>query len=120
MVGDIETGALAERCALILGNAVRDSYVGAFLDAIELPVRFTRKCFEFDGVTYPDPGYAVLCTVVHPGVDGGGVTVVFANSEEAIPPAMFLPMYDRSLVIFKNGRPILRRDFELRNRVTIR
>jgi len=119
-VGDIENGALAERCALILGEAVRDSYVGAFLDAIEFPVRFTSKCFEFDGVTYSDPGYAVLCTAVHPGVDGGGVTVLFANSEEAIPPAMFLPMYDRSMVIFKDGRPILRRDFERRNVVTVR
>lgn len=120
LAGDIETGALAERCALILGAAVRDSYVGAFLDAVEFPVRFTKRCFVFDGVTYADPGDAVLCTVTHPGVAGGGVTVVFANSEAAIPIPMFLPMYDRSLVIFKDRRPILRRDFERRHIVSVR
>jgi len=42
----------------------------------------------------------------------GGVTVVFANSEAAIPKAVNVPMYEHSLVIFRNGRPIIRRDFE--------
>lgn len=111
-VGSIETGALAERCALILGDAVHDPYVAGFLSAIEFPVRFTDEGFEFDGVTYADAGHALLCTVAHPGVAGGGVTVLYANSEEAIPSARGVPMYDRSLVIFEKRRPILRRDFE--------
>ncbi len=75
-------------------------------------MRFTDQGFEFDGVTYADAEHAVLCTVAHPGVEGGGVTVLYANSEGAIPSARGVPMYDRSLVIFKNRRPILRRDFE--------
>ncbi len=118
-VGSIETGALAERCALILGDAVHDPYVAGFLSAIEFPVRFTEEGFEFDGVTYADTGHAVLCTAAHPGVAGGGVTVLYANSDGAIPAARTVPMYDRSLVIFKNRRPVLRRDFEHRRIVQV-
>ncbi len=118
-VGDIEEGALAERCALILGEAVHDPYVAGFLTAIEFPVRFTEEAFEFDGVTYADDGYAVLCTVAHPGVLGGGVTVLYANSESATPAANVIPMYDRSLVIFKDRRATLRHDFERRHVVRV-
>jgi len=40
------------------------------------------------------------------------VSVVYANSEAAIPKAMNVPMYEHSLVIFRNGRPAVRHDFE--------
>jgi hypothetical protein len=118
-VGEIEQGALAKRCVLILGEAVRDPYVSAFLSAIEFPVRFQDQGFELHNVTYAEPGYALLCTVRHPDVPGGGVTVVYANDDEAIPRPWNIPMYDRSLVIFKNHRPILRFDFERRTRVRV-
>jgi len=111
-VGDIEPGALSERSSLILGEAVRDPYIEAFLGAIEFPVSFTEEGFEFEGTDYDDPGDAVLCTIHHPGMSGGGVTVVFANSEAAIPKAMNVPMYEHSLVIFRDGRPMVRHDFE--------
>jgi hypothetical protein len=111
-VGSIPEGALASRSVLILGDAVRDSYVAGFLAAIEFPVRFVDSGFEFEGAVYTDADDAVLCTVNHPGSATSGVTVLFANSEEAIPPARNLPMYDRSLVIFHDQHPVLRRDFE--------
>jgi len=110
--GSIEEGALAERCVLILGEAVRDPYVAGFLRAIDFPLAWTSHAFEFDGQAYNDPGDAVLCTARHPGVPGGGVTVVYGNSEAAIPKAAAVPMYEHSLVIFRDGRPVLRRDFE--------
>ena len=110
--GEVEEGALAGRCALILGEAVHDSLIAAFLDEIEFPVHFTEEGFEFDGVTYSDPADGLLCTISHPGVDGGGVTVIFAGSEAAIPKAMFIPLYDRSMVIFKDHEVILKHDFE--------
>jgi hypothetical protein len=93
--------------------------VGSDAVAIEFPVSFDdacperrRKGFEFEGTDYDDPGDAVLCTIHHPGVPGGGVTVVYANSEAAIPKAMNVPMYEHSLLIFRNGRPVVRHDFE--------
>lgn len=112
VAGQIEPAALAERSTLILGDAVRDPYVEAFLTALEFPVTWTDDAFEFDEEEYNDPGDAVLCTVRHPGVSGGGVTVVFANSESAIPKASLVPMYEHSLVIFRDGKPVLRQDFE--------
>ncbi len=103
---------LAERCVLILGEAVRDPAVDAFLSAIEFPIRWTDGGFEFDDVEYNEPGDAVLCTVRHPGVSGGGVTIVYANSKEAIPSARLIPFYDQSMVIFQGGMPSVRQDFE--------
>lgn len=111
-VGEIEEAALAERSTLFLGDAVRDPYVEAFLTAIEFPVTWSEDEFEFDDEVYDDPGDAVLCTIRHPGVSGGGVTVVFANSTVAIPKANFIPMYEHSLVIFRDGKPVLKQDFE--------
>jgi hypothetical protein len=113
--GSIEGGALADRCVLILGGAVRDPYVEGFLRAIEFPVGWTSEAFEFEGKAYNSPGDAVLCTSRHPGVPGGGVTVLYANSDAAIPRASAVPMYEHSLVIFRDGRPVLRRDFERPN-----
>ena len=67
-------------------------------------------------------GHRIACWVldVHlPGMAGGGVTVLYGNSEAAIPKATNVPMYDRSLVIFKDPVPPLRRDFERRDIVRV-
>ncbi len=119
VAGGVEGDALAERCALILGDAARQPYVEAFLGAIEYPVEFNEDGFEFDGVEYHDPGDAVLCTTPHPGVPGGGVTVIYANSPEAIPSSFAVPMYDRSVVIFQHGRATVKHDLERRAIVTV-
>lgn len=117
--GDIHEGALAGSNVLILGAAVNDPYVSGFLSAIEFPVRWTERGFEFEGQSYEQPGDALLCTVRHPDVLGGGITVVYANSDEALPRANFVPFYDHSLVIFSNGMAKLRRDFERRSAVAV-
>ena len=114
IAGKVEGDALAERCALILGDAARDPYIAAFLAAVEFPVTFEEEGFTFDGEDYFDPGDAILATAAHPGLSGGGITVIFANSEKAIPSAFAIPMYDRSVVVFHNKRPILRQDLEHR------
>lgn len=111
---------LAERCALILGDAARDPVVNAFLAAIEFPLHWTDKGFVFDDQTFEESGHAVLCTVRHPGVPGGGVTVVYGNSEEAIPRAELIPFYENSMVVFKGGIPVFRRDFEPRSVIPVR
>jgi hypothetical protein len=109
---DVNGPDLAKRCALILGDAAKAPIVSAFLDAIEFPIRLHDGGFEVDGVIYSKPEQSVLCTVRQPDVPGGGVTVVFANSEEWIPSPFAVPMYDRSLVVFEAGRPVVRKDFE--------
>ena len=111
-VGELREGDLARTSALILGHAVGDAYVSGFLAAVEFPVRFTPRGFAFDGVSYEDAGDAVMGTVAHPGAVGGGITVVFANDSSALPPASILPMYDHSLVIFRNKQAVLKRDLE--------
>jgi hypothetical protein len=110
--GAVTGGDLAERCALILGDAARAPIVSAFLDAVEFPVRIHENGFEFEGVTYSKSEHSFLCTVRQPGVPGGGVTVVYANSIESIPSPFSIPMYDRSLVVFESGRAVFRKDFE--------
>lgn len=111
---------LAERCALILGEAVREPTVNAFLAAIEFPVRWSDEGFAFEDQEFVEPGHAIMCTVRHPGVPGGGVTVVYGNSEAGIPRAELIPFYENSMVIFKDGIPVLRRDFEPRQVVPVR
>ncbi len=108
IAGDIEEGALAERCVLILGDAALDPYVSGFLTAIDFPVRFMPGEFEYGGTVYSDPSQAVMCTARHPGVEGGGVTVIFANSANAVPRAQVIPYYPYSMVVFQGG---MRKEF---------
>jgi len=117
--GEKNGDALAERCLLILGNAVHEPFVAAFLSAVEFPVTWTDKGFEVSGVQYEDPGDAVLCTARHPGVPGGGITVVYANSDAAIPRPMTIPMYAHSMVIFHNKVPTVRLDLEKHEEVPV-
>ncbi len=117
--GDVDASQLTNHCLLILGDAVHDSQVRAFLGEMSFPVHFAADGFEFDGVTYSKPGQSVLATFGHPGVEGGGVTVLFANSREAIPAAYLIPFYADSLVIFEDGHPTVRSDFERFNEVIV-
>ncbi|MCH7994229.1 MAG: hypothetical protein IIB57_07270, partial [Planctomycetes bacterium] len=94
VVGEIEEGALANSCLLILGDAVRDPHVSAFLSAVEFPVRWLDNGFVIGDEKYLEPTHAVVATASHPDVPGGGVTVFFANSEGAIPPGMLIPFYE--------------------------
>ncbi len=118
--GSIEAGALSGRCVLVLGPAVHDTFVNNFLAAVEFPVTFTPEGFAFNGETYDAPGDSILVTVHHPDVAEGGITVVYANSPAAVPSAISIPFYDRSLVIFKDRRPVVRHDFERNQAVEVR
>lgn len=111
---------LAERCVLVLGEAARDPVINAFLAAVDFPLRWTDKGFAFENRLFDEPGHAVLCTARHPGVPGGGVTVVYGNSEAAVPRPELIPFYDNSMIVFEDAVPILRRDFELQNIVPVR
>ncbi len=117
--GEPNETALAKRCVLILGDAVRNPYIAAFLSAVEFPVSWDEDGFEVSGVRYDAPDDGILCTMAHPGVPGGGITVVYGNSEAGIPKPMNIPMYEHSLVIFDQAKPIVRLDFEKHPTVTV-
>lgn len=112
--GHMDGAVFEDRNVLILGNAVRDPSVRRFLDEIQFPVTWTDYGFLYDGLDYVEAGDAILCTVRHPSVPGGGVTIVFANDVSAVPKAAYIPMYEHSTVVFKNGRPTVRADHERR------
>ncbi len=117
--GEQNETALAKRCVLVLGDAVRNPYVAAFLSAVEFPVSWDDDGFQVSGVRYDAPDDGILCTIAHPGVPGGGITVVYGNSESGIPKAMNVPMYEHSLVIFDKTKPTVRLDFEKHTTVTV-
>lgn len=110
--GEPNETALAKRCVLVLGDAVHDPYIAAFLSAVEFPVTWDADGFEVSGVRYDAPNDGILCTIAHPGLPGGGITVVYGNSEAGIPKPMNVPMYEHSLVIFDQGKPTVHLDFE--------
>ena len=117
--GNVDVKSLADRSVLILGEAVRDPAVEGFLEALDFPVRWTDTGFSFEGVDYADAGHGLICTIVHPGEEVRGVTVVLGNGVEGIPKARNVPFYDRSLVIFADGKPIVRYDFEPRHVIPV-
>ncbi|MFQ5463468.1 MAG: M1 family metallopeptidase, partial [Phycisphaerae bacterium] len=98
---DINEAVLSDQSLLILGSAVHHPAVEELLDELGSEIAWTSDGFTFDGVEYSDPGDAILCTFANPKLEKGGITVVYANSEEAIPKPMNIPFYDRSLVIFQ-------------------
>jgi aminopeptidase N len=110
--GEGSVEGLVNRSTLVLGEAVRDPKIAGFLSGIDFPVQWTEDGFVYEGTEYNDPADAVMCTVHHPAVEGGGVTVLYANSEAAIPSPAGIPMYPYSLVIFKNGQRVDFADFE--------
>ena len=117
--GAVDVEVLMDRCVLVLGDAVHDPTVRAFLSGINFPVTFGERGFVFDGQAFVDAGDAVMCTVRHPTIEGGGVTVIYGNSLKAVPRPWVLPFYDRSLIVFKNGMAVQRADFEKDMRVKV-
>ncbi len=116
---DITSGALSDQSLLILGSAVHHPAVQELLGELGSEVEWTSEGFKFDGAFYSDPGDAILCTLANPKLEKGGITIVYANSEEAIPKPMNIPFYDRSLVIFQNGAAEVRADFEPREMIEV-
>jgi hypothetical protein len=115
--GAIPSGALSRRSLLIVGQAVHDPHVAAFLSAVEFPVRWNSVGFEFGGIDYADPAHAVHCSIRHPDHTMGGITVIYGNTNAAIPDAGEVFESDRSLVIYRKGISFESKDFELRMKV---
>jgi hypothetical protein len=117
--GEVDPKALADRCVLVLGEAALDPTIRGFLEEINFPVRCTENGFTLNGVVHDDPKESVLCTARHPGLPGGGVTLLFAADPDALPTPGNIPFYDRSLVIFREGMAVQREDFEYLSEIPV-
>lgn len=103
----VTSDELGRHSVLVLGNAVHGPAVRALLAGADFPVHFAGEAFQVGDVTYEDPKQSVLCTVHHPDVPGGGVTVYFGNSEGALGRSDLLLFYRDSLVVFETaGREV--------------
>lgn len=123
-VDSLAADELAQRSLLVLGEAVRSEPVQALLARTNCPITWHESGFRIEGVSYDRPGQSVLCTVHHPDVVAGGITVYCGNSEDALGRSDLLLFYPNSLVAFETtakmvtgekkyeSRVILRRDFE--------
>lgn len=115
--GVLRVGALApddlnDRCVLIVGDAVHAEIIQEFLRKTGCPVQFGPDAFTFRGTAYGSSSDALLCTYAHPNVPGGGITIVYGNTTEAIPRPILLTFYSNSLVIFRDGQAADYHDFE--------
>ena len=131
VVGDLTAEALAQQSVLILGEAAGSPLVQALLARTNCPITWHESGFQIEGDTYDQPGQSVLCTVHHPDVAGGGVTIYCGNSEDALGRSDLLLFYRNSLVVFDttaqevNGektyqsRVVSRRDFESQQAIEV-
>jgi aminopeptidase N len=123
-VADLTTEEPLSKSVLVLGEAVHAPQVQALLARTNCPITWQKTGFSIEGVSYDAPGHSVLCTVHHPDVAAGGVTVYYGNSEDALGRSDLLLFYRNSLVVFETqaavvggekkyeSQVILRRDFE--------
>jgi hypothetical protein len=123
-VADLTAEELTRQSVLILGEAVRAPQVQALLARTNCPITWHKTDFSIEDANYDQPGHSVLCTVHHPDVPGGGITIYYGNSEDALGRSDLLLFYRNSLVVFETeaavvggekkyeSRVILRRDFE--------
>lgn len=130
-VGELTAEALAQHSVLILGQAVRSPLVRSLLARTNCPITWHESGFQIGDAVYDQPGHSVLCTVHHPDVPTGGITIYCGNSEEALGRSDLLLFYRNSLVVFETAakeaqgektyesRVVSRRDFESQQTIDV-
>ncbi len=128
---EVTAADLGRQSVLILGDAVHSPAVQALLARTNCPLRFHDSGFEIDSVSYDKPEQAVLCTVHHPDLPEGGITVYLGNSAAALGRSDLLLFYRDSLVVFEttgrevdgsmkyDSRVVGRQDFETPQSITV-
>ena len=97
--------------ALILGRACEHSAATEALS--ESPLSIGRGYFEVDGTRYDGPTDAVLCSLRNRRDPGRIICFYYGNSEAALKKAGWITFYGGdSLIVFTDGRPVYRKDFE--------
>jgi len=133
-VSEVDPQELTQSDVLIIGGAVRNASVQAFLSRTRCPVRWNGAGFTIEEDDYAGPRHAVFLTVHHPDLADRGVTVYYGNSEDALSNARVLGYYANSLLVFdtppdtrddgedsETGMPrakvVRRMDFEFHDRI---
>lgn len=109
---------LAHGHALILGRACEHAVATEPLSGS--PLSIGREFFEVDGKRYDGPTDAVLCSVRNRQDPGRIICFYYGNSEAALKKAGWVTFYGGdSLIVFADGRPVLRKDFENTSRIVV-
>jgi hypothetical protein len=111
-VQDVQPPDLDERHLLILGDAVRHPQLRQLLSECKLPLSWPDTGFSLDGTRYADASESVMCTVKHPRNADAVIAIYYGNSQDALSNVHLLGFYANSLVVFRGGMPVARRDFE--------
>lgn len=111
---DLKTGHV-----LFIGEACLTDAARPLLEG--QPLAFGDGYFTVGEKRYDKPGHAVLCCINHPDDPDAIVCFYYGNSETAVKKARYATFYGgNSLVVWENGKPGLRRDFEQPQRVEVR
>lgn len=110
--------ALPEGHALVLGAAALSPDAAEVLEGAG--VRVAADSFTVEGQEYAEPGDALLVCRRNPRDPGGVLCFYKGNGAEALARAYLLTFYGgNSLIVFRGGSPLLRRDFEEVERVEV-
>ncbi len=105
--------------ALVLGKACLAPAVQDILK--DKPIGFGDGFFSIDEQRYDKPTQEVLCCVRNPHDPGAVICLYYGNSAADLKKTGVLMFYGgNSLVVFEDGRPGLRRDFEAAQRVAVK
>lgn len=104
--------------ALVLGSACLAPIAKVMLR--ESPLRIEDGYFEVGGKQYDKPTDEVLCCVRNPSDPGAVICYYYGNDASKLQKARVAPFYgNNSLVVFEDGRPTYREDFERTSRVVV-
>jgi len=115
---DLMSDDLKKGHALLLGKACLTPAARRLLKG--RPLTFSVDAFTVDGKRYDRPGDAVLCCLRNKNDPGGVICFYDGNGAKALKKASLITFYGgNSLIVFRNGTPIHRLDFEQPQRIPV-
>lgn len=115
---DLTGDDLASGHVLALGRACLTPAIGRVL--IGSPLSFGDGYFMVRGRRYDKPTDAVLCCLSNEKDPGGVICLYYGNGPAALEKAAYATFYGGdSLVVFQQGRPTYREDFERTARTVV-
>jgi aminopeptidase N len=105
---------------MVFGRAATLPAIAGLLAEAGLEIDGARARFRFEGEEHDGAGEAVLACVRRPDRPGAQACVYWGNSAAALERSHLLTFYGGdSLLLFADGRPVVRRRFERTERVPV-